>query len=191
MSSHAGFFAKQHARGSKRAHPFAQAASHFKWERRSGDHLRIKTGGMSTAIISRKASSLVRLREQRHHPQEIAWLGSGVFLLLHAACLAVFLTGTNVLALALCGASYLLQSSSPGELHPRALTEPDGKLAPHPALMIQSPVGSPSAKGRTAEERGAPPDPASGLRWYSGRATVCISGLPNGSGHVPGGGGLE
>jgi hypothetical protein len=37
------------------------------------------------------------------------------------------------------------QSSGPGEFHPQALTEPDGKLALHPALMIQSPVVSPSA----------------------------------------------
>src|SRR5215467_6866720 len=48
------------------------------------------------------------------------------------------------------------ESSSPGELHPQALTEPDGWLAPHPALMIQSPVVSPAAKGRTAAEHGVP-----------------------------------
>jgi len=29
------------------------------------------------------------------------------------------------------------ESSSPGELHPRALTEPDGSLATHPALITQ------------------------------------------------------
>src|SRR4051794_31225055 len=32
------------------------------------------------------------------------------------------------------------ESSSPGELHPQALAEPDVELSPHPALMIQSPV---------------------------------------------------
>src|SRR5262245_58452613 len=57
------------------------------------------------------------------------------------------------------------ESSSPGELHPQALTEPDVELAPHPALMIQLPVVSRSATERTGWDRGAPPDPASGLRW--------------------------
>ena len=38
------------------------------------------------------------------------------------------------------------KSSGPGDLHPQALPEPDGKLAPHPALMTQSPVVSPSAR---------------------------------------------
>src|SRR5690242_15731575 len=64
---------------------------------------------MRTATISRKASSWVRPREQRHRSQSGAWLGSAVFILLHVACLAVFLTGTNVLALALCGTCYFLQ----------------------------------------------------------------------------------
>ena len=45
------------------------------------------------------------------------------------------------------------KSSGPGELHPQALTDPDGKLALHPALMIQSPVESPSATKRTDEDR--------------------------------------
>src|SRR5262249_25950732 len=57
------------------------------------------------------------------------------------------------------------ESSGPGELHPQALAEPDVELAPHPALMIQSPVVSPSATERTAADRGAPPDPACGPRW--------------------------
>src|SRR5262249_41278933 len=83
------------------------------------------------------------------------------------------------------------ESSGPGELHPQALPEPDGKLAPHPALMTQSPVVSPSAKERTAEERGGLPDPANELRWCSDAATVCISCMPIESGHVPGGGGPE
>ena len=30
------------------------------------------------------------------------------------------------------------KSSSPGELHPQALTDPDVRLSPHPALMIRS-----------------------------------------------------
>jgi hypothetical protein len=57
------------------------------------------------------------------------------------------------------------KSSSPGESHPRALTEPDVELAPHPAPMIQSPVLSRSATERTDWDRGGPPDPANGLRW--------------------------
>jgi hypothetical protein len=55
------------------------------------------------------------------------------------------------------------ESSSPGELHPRALAEPDVELSPHPALMIRSPVLSRPATERTGWDRGAPPDPASGL----------------------------
>jgi hypothetical protein len=30
------------------------------------------------------------------------------------------------------------ESSSPGDFHPQALTEPDGKLSLHPALLVQS-----------------------------------------------------
>jgi len=30
------------------------------------------------------------------------------------------------------------ESSSPGELHPQALTEPDVNLSTHPALIVQS-----------------------------------------------------
>src|SRR5262249_3854763 len=29
------------------------------------------------------------------------------------------------------------ESSSPGEFHPQALTEPDGSLSPHPALITR------------------------------------------------------
>ena len=61
--------------------------------------------------------------------------------------------------------SEYLQSSSPGELHPQALTELDGRLAPHPALMIQSPVVSQAAREPTTQDRGAPPDPTNELRW--------------------------
>jgi hypothetical protein len=32
------------------------------------------------------------------------------------------------------------ESSGPGEFHPQALTDPDVRLAPHPALMIRSMV---------------------------------------------------
>ena len=33
------------------------------------------------------------------------------------------------------------ESSSPGESHPQALTEPDGNLSAHPALIVQTQVG--------------------------------------------------
>src|SRR5262249_60382783 len=57
------------------------------------------------------------------------------------------------------------ESSGPGELHPQALAEPDVELAPHPALLIQSPARSPSATDRTGGDRGVPPDLANELRW--------------------------
>src|SRR5262249_20732133 len=41
---------------------------------------------------------------------------------------------TGGLALGIAGPS---QSSSPGEFHPQALTEPDGSLATHPALITR------------------------------------------------------
>ena len=70
------------------------------------------------------------------------------------------------------------ESSGPGEFHPQALSDPDGRLSPHPALMIQSPVESRSARGPAGSDRVAPPDPASGLRWWSDASTVCISAAP-------------
>src|SRR5215813_13652849 len=41
------------------------------------------------------------------------------------------------------------QSSSGRESHPSALTEPDVKLAPHPAPTLQPPVARQAATGRT------------------------------------------
>ena len=38
-----------------------------------------------------------------------SWIGYTVFIVLHLSCIAVFFTGTNALALILCGACYLLQ----------------------------------------------------------------------------------
>src|SRR5512135_2930806 len=70
------------------------------------------------------------------------------------------------------------ESSSPGEFHPQALSDPDGRLSPHPALMIPSPVESRSAREPTGSGHVAPPDPASGLRWWSDASTVCISAAP-------------
>src|SRR4051812_11144134 len=70
------------------------------------------------------------------------------------------------------------ESSGPGELHPQALSDPDGRLSPHPALMIRSPVESRSARGPAGSGRVAPADPASGLRCWSDASTVCISAAP-------------
>src|SRR5215469_5687034 len=56
------------------------------------------------------------------------------------------------------------ESSGPGEFHPQALADPDGSLATHPALMIQSLVESRSAKGPADSDHAAPRDPASALR---------------------------
>ena len=38
-----------------------------------------------------------------------SWIAYALFILLHVGCLAVLLTGTNLIALVLCGACYLLQ----------------------------------------------------------------------------------
>src|SRR3954454_17564406 len=70
------------------------------------------------------------------------------------------------------------ESSGPGELHPQALSDPDGRLSPHPALMIQSTVESRSARGPAGSGRVAPADPASGLRCWCDASTVCISSAP-------------
>jgi hypothetical protein len=70
------------------------------------------------------------------------------------------------------------ESSGPGEFHPQALSDPDGSLSTHPALMIQSPVVSRSAREPADSDRVAPPDPASVLRWWSDAETVCISAAP-------------
>ncbi len=40
------------------------------------------------------------------------------------------------------------ESSSPGELHPQALTDPDVNLSIHPALIAQPSVASPFANGQ-------------------------------------------
>jgi hypothetical protein len=70
------------------------------------------------------------------------------------------------------------ESSSPGEFHPQALSDPDRRLSPHPALLVRSPAISRSARGPADSGRVAPPDPTSGLRWWSDASTVCISSTP-------------
>lgn len=66
---------------------------------------------MSTVPISPRRSCLPPLPAQpRRFPRGTGRLVSQVsFVLMHVACLAVFLTGVNALALSLCGAVYLLQ----------------------------------------------------------------------------------
>ena len=53
------------------------------------------------------------------------------------------------------------ESSSPGESHPQALTEPDVNLSAHPALIVQSQVEVQSAISRTGGAPGGPHGPAS------------------------------
>ena len=48
------------------------------------------------------------------------------------------------------------ESSSPGELHPQALTEPDGNLSAHPALIVQSRGVSRETTARTSSAHGGP-----------------------------------
>jgi stearoyl-CoA desaturase (delta-9 desaturase) len=65
---------------------------------------------MSTTTLSCKELGQSRLREQAS-PRRVdtTWLGAGAFILMHVACLTVFLTGASVPALVLCGVVYLLQ----------------------------------------------------------------------------------
>jgi len=52
------------------------------------------------------------------------------------------------------------QSSSPGESHPQALTEPDGNLSAHPALIVQPQDGFRATISRTSSVRVEPLGPA-------------------------------
>src|SRR5262249_10311263 len=70
------------------------------------------------------------------------------------------------------------EARGPGGIPPQALSDPDGSLATHPALMIQSLVESRSAKGPTDSDRAAPHDLASALRRWGDASTVCISDTP-------------
>src|SRR5436305_10148248 len=81
------------------------------------------------------------------------------------------------------------ESSGPGEFHPQALSDPDGRLSPHPALMIQSLVESRSARGPADSGFVAPHDPANALRRWGDASTVCISGTPISPMRVPNVGG--
>lgn len=64
---------------------------------------------MNTATIAIK-SNLTRPQARRRSSLD-AWtiFASGTFILMHAACLMVFFTGTNMLAVMLCVVTYFLQ----------------------------------------------------------------------------------
>jgi stearoyl-CoA desaturase (Delta-9 desaturase) len=65
---------------------------------------------MSAAACACKRPTRSRLEPQPPRPRAgTAWLGTVAFLLMHVACLAVFLTGADRRDLALCAAGYLLQ----------------------------------------------------------------------------------
>lgn len=55
----------------------------------------------------------------------------------------------------------IVRSSSGGEFHPSALTEPDVKLSPHPAPTLQPPVSHRDATGQTGWDPVAPRGQAS------------------------------
>ena len=66
--------------------------------------------GGSRRLAESGQAEVHRLREQPARSSAgTSRLGLWAFLLMHVACLAIFLTGTNVLALALCAACYFIQ----------------------------------------------------------------------------------
>lgn len=60
------------------------------------------------------------------------------------------------------------ESSSPGEFHPQALTEPDGNLSAHPALIVQSQGEFPATTTQKAEAPAEPSGPASEQPYVGG-----------------------
>src|SRR5208282_5003660 len=87
------------------------------------------------AVLRRKAAELnqaglVRMERQRELLQPVA------HRLPEAASVALMLEADD-------------KSSSGGEFHPSALTEPDVRLSPHPAPTLQPPVARRVATGRT------------------------------------------
>ena len=69
-------------------------------------------------------------------------------------------------------------SSSGGELHPSALTEPDVKLSPHPAPTTQPAASCRAATGQRASGPAARCAPASASTRALGDETVCTSVAP-------------
>jgi hypothetical protein len=70
------------------------------------------------------------------------------------------------------------ESSSGGELHPSALTEPDVKLSLHPALTIQPPASRPAPSEQTACGPAVQCVLASTSTRVPGTGTFCISAAP-------------
>jgi hypothetical protein len=70
------------------------------------------------------------------------------------------------------------QSSSGGESHPSALTEPDVKLSPHPALTLQPPVSRRVPTERTTWGPAARCSPASASTHALVVETACTSVAP-------------
>src|SRR3954447_13392462 len=70
------------------------------------------------------------------------------------------------------------KSSSGGDLHPSALSEPDVRLSPHPAPTPQPPAARPAATGQTGWDRGGRCAPASAWPHAPGVGTACISTAP-------------
>ncbi len=64
---------------------------------------------MTSTETDRKTESIPTAEIVPTNFGKISWVAIAIFVLLHLACLAVFLTGTNMLALILCGSVYLLQ----------------------------------------------------------------------------------
>jgi hypothetical protein len=78
------------------------------------------------------------------------------------------------------------KSSSAGELHPHALTEPDVNLAAHPALIVQSQDECQYATTRTAAVHGVQCGPTSAPLVVDGASVVCICAVPSTQARVPG-----
>ena len=64
------------------------------------------------------------------------------------------------------------ESSSPGESHPQALTEPDVNLSAHPALIVQSQVGFHAPITQRASVLAVPHSPASEQLYVDGCEVV-------------------
>jgi hypothetical protein len=79
------------------------------------------------------------------------------------------------------------ESSSAGESHPRALTEPDVNLAAHPALSVPPPRTT-GASVRTALAGGGPSVVASAPLGAGVPADACTAAAPIESGSGPGAG---
>src|SRR3954454_9717909 len=70
------------------------------------------------------------------------------------------------------------ESSSGGDLHPSALSEPDVRLSPHPAPTLQPPAARPAATGQTGWDRGGRCAPASAWPHAPGAGTKALPQTP-------------